>query len=128
MPTGEEDQDLQLVYPIVVPNLDNMFNLDCFHFNKVKNSIANIYKYLISLENKMGAATHQLEELEPLLAKTQKMEKKQAEMFLEQQRLDRTDINFQKQINDLENKIRTGLDEKIPEVEQACKDNSDKFK
>ena len=71
MPTGEEDNaQEQLVYPIVVPNLDNMFNLDCFHFNKVKNSIANIYKYLISLENKMGAAQHSLEELEPLIAKT----------------------------------------------------------
>ena len=39
MPTGEEQiklQDQQQVYPIVVPNLDNMFNLDCFHFNEVK--------------------------------------------------------------------------------------------
>ena len=44
MPTGEE---VQAVQPIVVPNLDNMFNLDCFHFNEVKTSIADIYKYLV---------------------------------------------------------------------------------
>ena len=45
MPTNNEQ--------IIMPNLGNMFNLDCFHFNEIKNTIKKIFEHLMSFDNRM---------------------------------------------------------------------------
>ena len=39
--------------PIVMPNLGQMFNLDCFHFNEIKGTIEQIFKYLMDMDSRM---------------------------------------------------------------------------
>lgn len=39
--------------PITMPNLGVMFNLDCFHFNEVKNTIEKIFKHLMSMDHRL---------------------------------------------------------------------------
>jgi hypothetical protein len=37
----------------MMPNLGNMFNLDCFHFTEIKNTIEKIFKHLMSMDNRL---------------------------------------------------------------------------
>ena len=36
-----------------MPNLNNMFNLDCFHFNEIKGTIETIFRYLMDIDSRM---------------------------------------------------------------------------
>jgi hypothetical protein len=36
-----------------MPNLGNMFNLDCFHFTEIKNTIEKIFKHLMTMDHRM---------------------------------------------------------------------------
>lgn len=38
---------------IIMPNLGNMFNLDCFHFNEVKDTLEKIFKHLMAMDHRL---------------------------------------------------------------------------
>ena len=65
---------------IVVPNLDEMFNLDCFHFNQIKISIADIYKYLMLMQSKITYFDLRMNDIDILMTKTKQMEQTQTQM------------------------------------------------
>ena len=38
--------------PIIMPDLGKMFNLDCFHFNEIKDTLTSIFEHLMLFDNR----------------------------------------------------------------------------
>jgi len=65
--------------PIIMPNLGNMFNLDCFHFSEIKNTLEKIFKHLMSMDGRMDLFEDKLKnvpDFSKLMAKLKLLEDK----------------------------------------------------
>ena len=40
--------------PIIMPDLGKMFNLDCFHFNEIKDTLTSIFEHLMLFDNRFN--------------------------------------------------------------------------